>query len=202
MSTNTPRVVFKLGGSLLSLPGLAERLSQALQPWKDARRLLVVGGGPVADFVKDMDTLHHFGEEAGHWLAVRGLVFNSHLAASFLPRAKVVSSLSSCDEVWSNCGLAILDTFEFLRDDEKNSLQPLPHRWELTSDSIAARVAEAAGAAELVLLKSTSLQPGAGLEEAAQRGWVDPFFPRYALRIPHIRWINLRAEALSIATLV
>ncbi|MBI2190959.1 MAG: uridylate kinase [Planctomycetes bacterium] len=192
-----PPVVFKLGGSLLDLPGLPRRVVDALALRRTSHRILVAGGGPVADFIRQMDHIHHFGEESGHWLAVRGLVLSSHLVASLLPGTTVVPALDCCPEAWDRGLLPILDTFEFLKEQERASNDPLPHEWTLTSDSIAARVAESAGASELVLLKSVPLPNGLAAQEAAARGWVDPYFARYARRVPQVTWIHLRADDLE-----
>jgi hypothetical protein len=55
-------------------------------------------------------------------------------------------------------------------------VRPVPHTWDFTTDSIAALAARVANA-RLVLLKSTDIPPGTPWAEAAERGWVDPYFP-------------------------
>ena len=76
--------VIKLGGSLLDLSGLAARLGRFLKNCSAHQRLLIVGGGGVADLVRQFDTLHHLGKEHGHWLAVRAMHFNTHLVMSMV----------------------------------------------------------------------------------------------------------------------
>ncbi|MBW3540464.1 MAG: hypothetical protein KY476_09345 [Planctomycetes bacterium] len=51
-------VVYKLGGSLLTLPGFEQRLERLLasRP-EDERPLVVVGGGAAADVVREWDRL-------------------------------------------------------------------------------------------------------------------------------------------------
>jgi aspartokinase-like uncharacterized kinase len=54
----------------------------------------------------------------------------------------------------------------------------IPQSWDLTSDSLAAWLANALGAQMLVLVKS--VQPDANAisaMELSERGWVDPTFP-------------------------
>ena len=85
---------------------------------------------------------------------------------------------------------------DFLRMAEPHCAgPPLPHDWSVTSDSIAARLATAVGAAELVLLKSTRIAPGTSQAAAAATGLVDEYFPRAACTVPRVRWVNLRDEA-------
>ena len=72
---------------------------------------------------------------------------------------------------------------------------PLPERWNVTSDSIAARVARALNADELVLLKSVAW-PDGDIAEAARRGIVDEHLPRELRLAPNlqVRVVNLRDE--------
>lgn len=130
--------VVKVGGSLLDLPDLAMRL----QAWRPA--LFVAGGGAMADAVRRLHRIHGLPEEVSHWLALRTCTIHAHFLAHLL-NLPVVSRPEQ--------GPGVLDAFAFCEADEANP-EHLPHTWEATSDSLAARVAEVARA-ELVLLKST-----------------------------------------------
>lgn len=72
--------------------------------------------------------------------------------------------------------MLLLNLRHFL-DRYERDIQPVPHTWELTSDSIAAYAA-AFGQGKLVLLKSTDIPSGISWQEAAALGWVDAHFPR------------------------
>jgi hypothetical protein len=69
--------------------------------------------------------------------------------------------------------IAVLDAFFFAHADTA-----LPHTWEVTTDSIAARAAVVWKADRLILLKSIDVPPGTPWDEAAARGWVDGYFTR------------------------
>jgi len=89
--------------------------------------------------------------------------------------------------------LYLVEPESFLRDEELQvGANPLPHTWDVTSDSIAARLAVTLRARELVLLKS-SLPGDKSLEAAARSGYLDAYFPRAALGVPKIRCVDLRA---------
>jgi aspartokinase-like uncharacterized kinase len=163
--------------------------------------LLLVGGGPAADFIRQMDALHHLGEEKAHWLAIYALAVTARLAARALPRARLVGALNGCAAVWSAGQTPILDPLPFLRLDESHP-EHLPHTWEVTSDSIAARVAHLARARALHLLKSRPAPAFPSWAEAAAAGLVDPWFPRLAPLLAETTIIglwNFRAWAPPVA---
>jgi aspartokinase-like uncharacterized kinase len=89
----------------------------------------------------------------------------------------------------------------FLRREEPHLPgRSLPSSWDVTSDSIAARLAIVTGADELVLLKSvpppdSDLQPPSSLRQLAASGYVDRFFPELAAQVPRIRLVDLRGTA-------
>jgi aspartokinase-like uncharacterized kinase len=164
-------VVIKVGGSLFDLPDLGPRLRAWLAGLRAAAVLLVPGGGPTADAVRAFDRRHALGEEASHWLALRALTVNAHFLQALLPGAAVVPQ--PCERG----APAVLDPWAFARDDEGRP-GCLPHCWEVTSDSVAARAAVVARARRLVLLKSVTIPEGLGWDEAGRCGLVDGWFGR------------------------
>jgi aspartokinase-like uncharacterized kinase len=153
------RIVVKVGGSLYDWPDLGPRLRAWLDALRPAQALLVPGGGPTADVVRALDRRHALGEEASHWLALQALSLNGRFLQALLP------------------GVTIVDAYDFARQDEG---QPgaLPHSWDVTSDSVAARVAAVTGARRLVLLKSADFPVGIEAVEAGRGGLVDAYFAR------------------------
>jgi aspartokinase-like uncharacterized kinase len=168
-------LVVKVGGSLLDLPALGTHLRHWLGSLDTRKVLLMAGGGPTADVIRVLDRIHALGEEAAHWLALRALSLNAFILQAMLPHAQVIGTWQDAPALWSRGVAAIVDAFPFARADEKHA-DHLPHRWEVTSDSLAARLAIVAGARELVLLKSVSIARGMSWTEAARLGHVDPFF--------------------------
>jgi aspartokinase-like uncharacterized kinase len=155
----SPLVVVKVGGSLYDWPELGPCLRAWLAALAPARALLVPGGGPTADAIRALDRHHALSEEAAHWLALQALSLNARFLQALLPGAEVV------------------DAHDFARRDEGRP-GALPHTWDVTSDSVAARVAQVTGARRLVLLKSTDFPEGIDAREAGRRGLVDAYFAR------------------------
>jgi aspartokinase-like uncharacterized kinase len=169
-------IVVKVGGSLFDHPHLGPGLRQWLAELDAGRVLLVPGGGPVADAVRQLDAVHRLGEEAAHWLALRSL----DVAAELLWHLALPSGSR----------LTVLDCLAFATEDEARP-GALPHTWAVTTDSLAARAAVVSGASRLILLKSTDIPPGTPWDEAARCGWVDPHFPKV------VAGQGLRVEAVN-----
>jgi aspartokinase-like uncharacterized kinase len=184
--------VVKVSGSLYDLPDLGTRLRRFLASLNDPRAdsldcLIVPGGGATADAIRAFDRDQRLGPEASHWLALRACALNAHFLACLLPGARIVGGLEAFR------GMAVLDPFAFALADEAE-VGCLPHHWDATSDSVAARVAVVARA-ELVLLKSVPRPEGDWFAAAAE-GYVDPVFPQIvrAARL-RVRAVDLRAWA-------
>ncbi|MBC8115157.1 MAG: hypothetical protein H7062_12305 [Candidatus Saccharimonas sp.] len=194
-------VVYKLGGSLLSCVDLAARLRAVFQQRHDDRSLIVVGGGAAADVVRDWSRIHALSEDDAHWLALRSLSLNRALVRNLLPESREVSSREAAESLWSEENRPLLlDVEACLREAESPDRSPLPHCWNVTSDSIAAWIAARWDADELVLLKSTSLPANLTLDEATRQELVDPFFRHLASETPRVSWCSLREEAASIVS--
>jgi aspartokinase-like uncharacterized kinase len=159
-------IVVKVGGSLYDHPRLGPGLRAYLDSLAPAAVLLVPGGGPFADAVRDLDRVHGLGEHRAHWLALRALGV----------AGEVLRSLAF------DSRLTVLDCLAFAREDESRP-GALPHTWAVTTDSIAARAAAVYGAERLVLLKSVDVPPGTPWAAAADRGWVDVYFPKVAAEL-------------------
>jgi aspartokinase-like uncharacterized kinase len=189
--------VVKVGGSLYDLPDLAARLHEWLaDEWHGGDGVLVVpGGGPSADAVRDWDRRHGLGEEKAHWLALRALALNAHLLASLLPYACVIVDVKDCEQIWSEGRLPILDVHEFARADDQRPGR-LPHTWAVTSDALAARVAVVTHARHLVLLKSATVPSGISWTEAGRLGLVDEMFAAVLCGASS----ELRASAVNLRT--
>jgi 5-(aminomethyl)-3-furanmethanol phosphate kinase len=164
--TMPPVRVIKLGGSLLDWPDWAGQFHRWLAAQSPAANVLVVGGGAIVDALRELDRASPLSAETAHWLAVRAMNLTAAVAAELLGDVP---------------GLEVLDVESFLREDQHNA-DALPCGWHVTSDSIAARVATARKAGELVLLKSAL---------PADRDYVDAHFPIAAGNQP-VRFVNLR----------
>ena len=188
-----PLVVFKIGGSLLDWPEWPAQVLELLRKRSDYASLLVIGGGKTADIVREWDTLHELGEEQSHWLALEALQLNEQLALRLLPESRLVRSRIQFEAAISDRKIAVLCANCFARWAETQPAPfPLPHHWEVTSDSIAAAVAAAWKADELVFVKSSPSPPSvaAGISSGA----LDTTCSRWLTSLPQVTWVDLRSE--------
>lgn len=190
MST-APWVAYKVGGSLLELPDLAERLRSVWQSRPDAVPMLVVGGGGAADVVRGWDQTFQLGPEVAHWLAIDALDLTASLLARLMPELRLVRSRQQLELAIESRQPALLCVACFMKWLETRP-ERLPHGWHVTSDSIAAAVGVAWQARELVLLKSCEIGEARDLDGLARRGLVDPYFSTAAQGLDAVTWVNLR----------
>jgi aspartokinase-like uncharacterized kinase len=177
----TTDVVVKVGGSLLERGSLPSLLTVLGELARTHRLVVVPGGGPFADAVRGACSLHDPGASAAHWMAILAMDQHAYLLAGLQPAARLVTGPGEVAKVLAEGLLPVLSPFRWLR-----AVDPLPHGWDVTSDSIAAWVAGRLSARRLVLLKSLEGVPGtsgdvvaeAPLRSAALAGIVDEYFER------------------------
>jgi aspartokinase-like uncharacterized kinase len=170
-------IVVKVGGSLFDMPDLRPRLIHFLRGLNCLEVALVPGGGRIVDAIRHLDRSHGLREEASHWLALRALSLNAHFLADLLQgeSAVVSAALEEWPELWQRGMVPILDACPFALADDA-SADRLPYSWDVTSDSIAARVARLVGARRLMLLKSVRASDSARCVDLVRQGIVDPYF--------------------------
>lgn len=182
-----PKVVLKLGGSLLNWPGLPVALAELAREFRHDRAVLIVGGGAMVDCLRDLDRIHDLGDQSAHELAIRVMEVSARAAVAMAPGQLVVSDSDGLARAWNAGRLPVLVPGPLL-DAHPGAVAA---SWDVTSDTIAAQIASQLGAGHLLLLKSASLPPGSTREDAARLGLVDPAFPA-AARVLDVRYRNLR----------
>lgn len=168
----------KVGGALLRSPSSYDAALEAVHDVARTHRLVIVpGGGPFADVVRTLDRSFALGDDAAHWLAIQAMDVHAELLAGRLPDATLATMPSDVTKALDALRVPILMLTRWLRERD-----PLPHSWDVTSDSIAAWVAGELCAPLVILLKHD-------VGELARLA--DAWFPR-ALRP------GIRASILSI----
>ncbi len=179
-------VVVKIGGGVLAYPEYAEAVLAAVGSAARDRRVLVVpGGGPFADTVRDVDRRCGLGDTTAHWMAVLAMDQYAYLLSERLIEGVMVTEPSDIEKALGEGRIPVLAPFRWLR--EKDAL---PHSWSVTSDSIAAWIAGEIGAPRVVLIKPPAIDgslrkavaiAGCGHVAHAGNALVDDYFT-HALR--------------------
>ena len=145
----TDPLVVKVGGGLLSAEGIDGLRRACADVTTLATRgpvLVVPGGGPFADAVRQLDSTVGLGDRLAHRLALAAMDQLGLLLSELLPDATPVSSLAPPTGeprlTLLRCAAALAD-----RPD-------VPERWEVTSDSLAVLAAGVIGTRDAILLKA------------------------------------------------
>jgi aspartokinase-like uncharacterized kinase len=142
-------VVVKIGGGLLAQAGRLDTvLAEIALVGQRVPLLVVPGGGPFADAVRDVDRKLGLSDDAAHWMAVLAMDQYAHLIVSRLEGGVVVTGPDEIASARDAGSIPVLAPYRWLRETD-----PLPHAWDVTSDSIAAWVAGQVRARRLVLVK-------------------------------------------------
>jgi aspartokinase-like uncharacterized kinase len=177
--------IVKLGGSLADSAGLTlwlETLSQI-------HVVIVPGGGPFADAVRNAQARWHFDGLTAHHMAILAMRQYGRMLTGLCPRLLAASSLKGLAQQRGQAKV-------WLPSPEALDAAGIPASWDITSDSLAAWLAGQMDATHLLLVKSvTELdRPAAGrcpmtFTEAAGAGWVDAAFSHYAMNRGFQSWL-------------
>ena len=158
-------LVVKLGGSLHhQIPEIVPLLCQSERPL-----LVVPGGGLFADAVRQ----ERVADDAAHWMAIAAMEQYAWVIAS---RGMRITDILAVPET----------TAVFLPYISMRQRDPLPHSWDVTSDSIAAWISAELGV-ELLVLKSVDGITLKGIHQdrvtiPIKSDVVDPFFIPFVLK--------------------
>ena len=175
-------VVLKVGGSLLSRPDWPALLVPLIAARGSRACCLVVGGGAVADGLRELDQAMPQSPQLMHDLAIDAMRLTARLVAAAI-------SLPLAASPPDHGSVAVLDVPAWLGIGSRATT--LPVGWQVTSDAIAATVAVEHGG-HLLLAKSVPPPPcpdnGDLLLAVARAGWVDDHFPVAAGKLITIEW--------------
>jgi 5-(aminomethyl)-3-furanmethanol phosphate kinase len=141
--------VVKVGGGLLGSPGALDLVCEAVAGLGRREPVVVVpGGGPLADAVRELDREVGLSPDAAHWMALLAMDQYAHLLVERIPGGRLVEEPGAIAAVLAAGEVAVLAPSRWLR-----AADALPHGWDVTSDSVAAYVAGALDAVRLDLVK-------------------------------------------------
>ncbi len=167
--------VIKLGGSLYHSPQLSDCLHSISAFAENQAVVLVAGGGPFADLVRQAQQDHGFSDKTAHQMAINAVRQFALLLIDLLPGAHI---FSRPDQPLPATGLSV-----WLPDDSQLMTADLPHNWQVTADSLALWLAQQANASQLILIKRCAVS-SAQISDLSEQGVVDAHFAKQYQRQP------------------
>jgi len=163
-------IVIKLGGSLAKSGQLLACLDTVEREYQGRAVVLVPGGGDFADQVRAAQQVWRYSDRIAHEMALlamqqMALVFHGLKANWVIAHSVAEMQSKSADQVviWSPNVVELDQT-------------GVPASWDVTSDSLAAWLANTLSATELILVKSVPINPELGLAGLAAQGIIDRAF--------------------------
>ncbi|HEU5169221.1 MAG TPA: hypothetical protein VFU46_01715 [Gemmatimonadales bacterium] len=148
--------IVKVGGGLATAREALERVGRAVAAAAGRRPVVVVpGGGPFADAVREFERTHGLTPAAAHWMAILAMDQYAYALADRVPGSVVVRSAEEIGAAHRAGKVPVLAPSDWML-----AADVLPHSWNATSDSVAAFLAGALDAGLLVLVKPVSGAPG------------------------------------------
>ncbi|PWT74072.1 MAG: protein kinase [Proteobacteria bacterium] len=136
--------------------------------------MIVPGGGTFADGVRAAQTQHNLSEAAAHHMALLAMQQCAVMLADFASGFVLADAPAQFEAAWSS-GLTPI----WLPASMVLSANEVACSWEVTSDSLAAWLADRIGAARLLLVKACALPVVRDAPALATAGVVDASFPAY-----------------------
>ena len=167
--------VVKIGGSLAFAPALTEWL--AALAGGGGRAILVPGGGPFADQVRDAQRRRAFDDATAHRMALLAMEQFGLMLCGLHPALRPAATRAAIVRVrrqglvpvWLPSAMAL-------------GRPEIAESWDVTSDSLAAWLAGTLGLRHLVLVKSAPPPEPATAESLAAAGYIDPMLPELLRR--------------------
>ncbi|MFK7794218.1 MAG: uridylate kinase [Gammaproteobacteria bacterium] len=159
-------IIVKIGGSLYA--------SSYLKQWCDRLAsthqqpiVIVPGGGPFADQVREVDHKWELSDTLAHEMAVMGMQQYGCLLTHINQELKVIETINSISDIGAMVWLPYNDVVAEC---------DYPKNWQTTSDSLALWLACKISANHLCLIKSAEIDDKS-TDELINSNLVDDYFP-------------------------
>lgn len=164
-------IVVKLGGSLEQSGTLLDCLQQIEKHYPNDAVVIVPGGGVFADQVRAAQIRWQFDDRAAHVMALLAMQQMALLINGLKSRFVIAESVAEI-KAKVDAGQILLWSPDIQELDNAGIMAS----WDITSDSLAAWLAGAVSASDLILVKSATIQPGLSLAALTELGTIDNAF--------------------------
>lgn len=167
--------VVKLGGSLIKsgdVTSLLKLVAKARVPV-----VIVAGGGGFADEVRRVQSRLNLSDKAAHRMAIMAMHQNALALADMQPELKPVETIADMRLALRSGRIPVWLPLKMCDRD-----RGIARDWSITSDGLAARLAERLGDCDLLVFKSRSVPAKADAQALATAGVVDSSFAEIVTR--------------------
>jgi len=169
-------IIVKLGGSLSQSDTLVKCLNRVEQNYPDSAVVIVPGGGAFADQVRLAQRHWQFDDKTAHRMAILAMQQMALLFNGIKGNFTIANSLLDIQKQLHKQKIVIWSPNIIELD--KAAIQA---SWDITSDSLAAWLAMALSASELILVKSAMIDENLSIQQLAKQNIVDKGFCDFAM---------------------
>lgn len=173
--------ILKLGGSYADYSGLKHLVATIAEG--RGRAVLVPGGGPFADAVRQGQTAIGYDDRAAHRMALLAMAQFGHALASFSAHLQPVD-LAGIAAALDSGRLPV-----WLPVTDLSAETDIEESWQTTSDSMAVWLAGRLGAARIIFLKRMALSHPASASALVRDGILDRLVPGHLARTGVEAWL-------------
>ena len=167
--------VVKLGGSLIKSGDVASLLKLVVKARVPV--VIVAGGGGFADEVRRVQCRLNLSDKAAHRMAIMAMHQNALALVDLQPELKPVETIADMRLALRAGRVPVWLPLKMCDRD-----RAIARDWTITSDGLAARLAERLGDCDLLVFKSRSVPAKADAHALAMAGVVDPSFAEIVTR--------------------
>ncbi len=170
--------VVKIGGSLSGNRALSSWLEVLVKFHSERGVIIVPGGGRFADTVRDAQQRWKFDDALAHGMALRAMEQYGMMMTGINNQLYPANDIDSIKHLANQNKISV-----WMPHDMSLAQTDLPQDWSITSDSLAAWLAQKICADALILIKSVRLnKQHDNIHQLSEDGVVDKHFPTIVSR--------------------
>jgi len=165
-------IVIKLGGSLMAANTLLDCLNRIEQQYQGQAVVIVAGGGAFAEQVRIAQQIWQFDDYTAHAMALLAMQQTAWLVKGLKADFELVHSVHTIQQRPPKMMIWLPNLNEL-------NHAGVPATWDISSDSLAAWLANTLLADELIVLKSAVIDATLSLQQLSEQGVIDKAFCQF-----------------------
>jgi len=165
-------IVIKLGGSLMAANTLLDCLNRIEQQYQGQAVVIVAGGGAFAEQVRIAQKIWQFDDYTAHAMAILAMQQTAWLVKGLKADFELVHSVHAIQQRLPKMMIWLPNLNEL-------NHAGVPATWDISSDSLAAWLANTLLADELIVLKSAVIDATLSLQQLSEQGVIDKAFCQF-----------------------